>query len=112
MVDSGRKGLVEGLGRDVLGIRVEVEEVFAPTIGENLEGTVPALALLPGSDDVLPSVSDAPFSFDGMKSGKPSWLGDSGIVSLNGVDPPLAGGPQSSGALRPSCAWISRALQR
>lgn len=37
----------------------------------------------------------------GMKSGKPSWLGDSGIVSLSGVEPPLAGGPQKLGA-RPS----------
>ncbi len=36
-----------------------------------------------------------------MKSGKPSWLGDSGIVSLSGVEPPLAGGPQKLGA-RPS----------
>lgn len=44
-----------------------------------------------------------------MKSGKPSWLGDSGMVSRKGVEPPLAGGPHMLG-VRPSCAWISRAL--
>ena len=70
--------------------------------GENLEGTVPARALLVGVCDV--------FSVGGMKSGNPSWLGDSGIVSRKGVDPPLAGGPQRLGVVKPSCAWISRAL--
>ena len=44
-----------------------------------------------------------------MKSGNPSWLGDSGMVSLSGVEPPLAGGPQRLG-VNPSCACISRAL--
>lgn len=45
-----------------------------------------------------------------MKSGKPSWLGDSGMVSRKGVEPPLAGGPHMLG-VKPSCAWISRALE-
>lgn len=32
------------------------------------------------------------------------------MVSRNGVDPPLAGGPHRPG-VKPSCAWISRALK-
>jgi hypothetical protein len=45
------------------------------------------------------------------KSGKLSEPGDSGIVSLRGVEwpLPLVGGPHTDGE-RPSCAWISRAL--
>ena len=49
-------------------------------------------------------------SVGGTKSGNPSWLGDSGMVSRSGVEPPLAGGPHKFGVVRPSCAWISRAL--
>ena len=71
----------------------------APPAG-NLEGTVPARALRVGLRRLL--------SAGGIKSGKPSWLGDSGIVSLKGVDPPLAGGPQTG--VSPSWACISRAL--
>jgi hypothetical protein len=37
-------------------------------------------------------------------------VGDSGMFSRRGVEPPLVGGPQTLGR-RPSCAWISRALQ-
>ena len=44
-----------------------------------------------------------------LKSGKLSPLGDSGMVSRNGVELPLAGGPHICG-VNPSCAWISRAL--
>ncbi len=58
--------------------------------GENREGTVPARARRAGLCVV--------FSVGGIKSGNPSWLGDSGIVSLSGVEPPLAGGPQTLGA--------------
>jgi hypothetical protein len=43
------------------------------------------------------------------KAGKLSPLGDSGIVSRNGVELPLVGGPHICG-VNPSCAWISRAL--
>lgn len=46
-----------------------------------------------------------------VKSGKPS-VGDSGIFSRSGVDPPLVGGPQTLRlfAGMPSCACISRCL--
>jgi hypothetical protein len=44
-----------------------------------------------------------------LKSGKLSALGDSGMVSRRGVELPLVGGPHICG-VRPSCAWISRAL--
>ena len=53
--------------------------------GENLDGTVPARTRRAG---LCASVSDGC-----TKSGNPSWLGDSGIASLRGVEPPLAGGP-------------------
>lgn len=69
--------------------------------GEKREGTVPAL--------VLRAVGLKPPFVVGTKSGKPSWLGDSGIFSRNGVEWPLVGGPQILGEI-PSCAWISRAL--
>ena len=88
------KGLVDGVGLDVFGRKdcsLVMPGLFAP--GENLEGTVPALTRRWG-----PCVE---FSDGGMKSGKPSWLGDSGIVSRRGVEPPLAGGPHILG-VRPS----------
>lgn len=50
-------------------------------------------------------------SVDGTKSGKPSWLGDSGMFSRKGVEPPLVGGPHGFG-VKPSCAWISLALRK
>lgn len=104
MVASGRKGLVDGVGRDVLGINDGGAcRVVTGSPGENLDGSVPALPRLTGSWVALPSVG-------GAKSGNPSWLGDSGIVSRRGVDPPLAGGPHRLGVVKPSCAWISRAL--
>lgn len=94
------KGLVAGVG---LGLFVwesaGLVKPEAPPAG-NLEGTVPARALRVGLKRL--------FSAGGIKSGKPSWLGDSGIVSRKGVEPPLAGGPQTG--VRPSWACISRAL--
>lgn len=94
-IDTGRNGLVDGVGREVFGIN-ECTGLcdIIPSPGENLEGTVPARALLVGVCNMD--------SVGGIKSGKPSWLGDSGMVSLNGVDPPLAGGPHRLGAVRPS----------
>ena len=102
--EIGRKGLVDGVGRDVLGSSDGGPLAAAKaSLGENREGTVPARALR-----VLGCalVSDD----GGTKSGKPSWLGDSGMVSRRGVEPPLAGGPQRFGVVNPSCACISRAL--
>ena len=94
------KGLVAGVGLELLGWdSAGLDKPDAPPAG-NLEGTVPARALRVGLSRL--------FSPGGMKSGKPSWLGDSGIVSLRGVDPPLAGGPHTG--VSPSWACISRAL--
>ena len=90
-IDDGLKGLVEGVGREDLGSSDWVAPPIAP-LGENLDGRVPA-RVLRGLCVV--------FSAGGMKSGKPSWLGDSGIVSRKGVEPPLAGGPHRF-AVRPS----------
>ena len=94
------KGLVTGVGLELLvWDNAGLLNPEPPPAG-NLEGTVPARALRVGLKRL--------FSAGGVKSGKPSWLGDSGIVSLKGVDPPLAGGPQTG--VSPSCACISRAL--
>lgn len=80
------KGLGDGVGLVLLDGKetgLLVPDVSAP--GENLDGTVPAR---PRRDEPC-----ALFSDGGTKSGNPSWLGDSGIASLKGVEPPLAGGP-------------------
>lgn len=100
---GGLKGLVDGVGREVLDRKDcwTFTPLSGPT-GENREGTVPALALRA----VLLIVP----SEGGTKSGNPSWLGDSGIFSRRGVELPLVGGPQMLGET-PSCAWISRALK-
>ena len=87
-------GLVEGLGPCVL----ESNDccTFIPLIvptGENLEGTVPALALRAGLFN--------PISDGGIRSGNPSCVGDSGMLSCSGVELPLVGGPQIPGE-RPS----------
>lgn len=74
---------------------------FNVPICGNRDGTVPARALRPELEIELLVV--------GIKSGKLSWLGDSGIFSRSGVEWPLVGGPQMLGPI-PSCAWISRAL--
>lgn len=87
-VVGGLKGLVDGVGREVLESRDcdPVAPLTEPT-GENFEGTVPALALLEG---LL-----KPASVVATRSGKPSWVGDSGIFSHRGVEFPLAvGGPR------------------
>ena len=94
------KGLVTGVGLELLVWDSAGLLKPEPPPAGNLEGTVPARALRVGLKRL--------FSAGGVKSGKPSWLGDSGIVSLKGVDPPLAGGPQTG--VSPSWACISRAL--
>lgn len=76
----------------------------------NLEGTVPARVRRTEFDaEREPGL--LPVSWPASKSGKLSLLGDSGMVSLSGVECPLpvVGGPQICGD-SPSCAWISRAL--
>lgn len=83
------KGLVDGVGREVLGRNDWAPLKPGGAAGENLEGTVPARARRAGLCAV--------FSAGGIKSGKPSWLGDSGMVSRRGVEPPLAGGPHKLG---------------
>lgn len=83
-VEPGRKGLVEGVGRDVLEVRSVTFGALFETVGEILEGKVPALPLRAG---LL-----IPVSVKGTRSGKPSALGDSGI-SNKGVEVPLVGGP-------------------
>ena len=84
-VEPGRKGLVEGVGREVFEVRRAMFGALLVTVGEMREGKVPARPLRAG---LL-----IPVSVNGTRSGKPSWLGDSGI-SNNGVEVPLVGGPQ------------------
>lgn len=71
--------------------------------GENRDGTVPARARR-----VCGRLSGVGRC---EKSGKPS-VGDSGMFSRRGVDPPLVGGPHTLRLFtgRPSCACISRCL--
>ena len=93
--DDDLNGLAEGVGLEVLGgsdAGLMVPEEAPASAGENLEGTVPARARRAGLWELL--------SDGGIKSGNPSWLGDSGMVSLSGVEPPLAGGPHIG--VRPS----------
>ena len=92
-MDPGLNGLVDGVGREVFDTSTDCgfSAPPSPAAGENLEGSVPAR--------VLPRVSGAVagFAVSGagcVKSGKPSALGDSGIVSRRGVLLPLVGGPQ------------------
>ncbi len=93
MNEDDLKGLVDGVGLEVFETNDWLPPRPGGAAGENLEGTVPARALR--------GVPCVVLSGGGMKSGNPSWLGDSGIVSLKGVEPPLAGGPQRFG-VRPS----------
>ena len=89
-VEAGLKGLVDGVGREVLE-RSDcwtLTPLIVPT-GENLDGTVPARVRL---DGLVKFVSEG-----GTRSGNPSWDGDSGIVSRKGVEFPLVGGPQIFG---------------
>jgi len=92
------KGLVEGVGREVWGRSEEAESrPGGAAAGEKREGRVPARAR---RVDVgaAEAVSDM-----ALKSGKLSPLGDSGMVSRNGVECPLVGGPHIWG-VTPSCA--------
>jgi len=84
-VDPGLNGLVEGVGREVLEVSSGMFGAVFVTVGEIREGKVPARPLRAG---LL-----IPVSVKGTRSGKPSWLGDSGI-SNSGVEVPLVGGPQ------------------
>lgn len=85
MFKEDRNGLADGVGLEVFGTDDWLTFKPGGAAGENLDGTVPARALRAGFCVVA--------SEGGIKSGKPSWLGDSGIVSRRGVEPPLAGGP-------------------
>lgn len=101
---GGRKGLVEGVGREdcEMGCGGGFKSVRRLPTGEKREGTVPALAR---REELCKPVLGG-----GMRSGNPSWLGDSGMFSRSGVEWPLVGGPQILGEM-PSSAWISRALE-
>lgn len=104
---AGLKGLVEGVGREVLGWSEEEDIDIKPpgaAEGEKREGRVPARAR---RVDVWEA--DAVSGMAWLKSGKLSPLGDSGMVSRNGVELPLVGGPHICG-VKPSWACISRAL--
>jgi hypothetical protein len=95
------KGLVEGVGREVLGRREDEDIDIKPpgaAEGEKREGSVPARAR---RVDVWEA--DVVSGMAWLKSGKLSPLGDSGMVSRNGVELPLVGGPHICG-VRPSCA--------
>ena len=95
----GLNGLVDGVGRAVLGMREDEGMGKSPPVAveaENLDGRVPARAR---RVDVC--AADAGSGMDWLKSGKLSPLGDSGIVSRSGVELPLVGGPHICGA-RPS----------
>jgi hypothetical protein len=91
LLGDGLKGLVEGVGRAVLGIR-EDEGIGRrppePMAGEKRDGRVPARVRLV---DVW--AADVASGMAPLKSGKLSPFGDSGMVSRRGVDSPLVGGP-------------------
>jgi hypothetical protein len=98
---AGLKGLVDGVGREFIGRR-EVPDMSpgGAADGEKREGSVPARARRP---DVCAAEVVSGIAL--LKSGKLkfSLLGDSGIVSRNGVELPLVGGPHICG-VKPSCA--------
>lgn len=87
----GLNGLVDGVGREVLETSTDCgfKAPPSPAAGENREGKVPALVL------PLVKFGVATSGVPWLKSGKPSPLGDSGIVSRNGVELPLVGGPHT-----------------
>ena len=105
--DGLLKGLGEGDGLEVFAISdgsgpSPASPLLKPP-GEKRDGTVPARAR---------RVCGRPSEVGRCeKSGKPS-VGDSGMFSRRGVDPPLVGGPHTLRLLtgRPSCACISRCL--
>lgn len=88
-VEGVLKGLVDGVGREVLEMRCccTLRPLTVPT-GDILEGRVPARARLAGLVK--------PASAIGTRSGKPSCDGDSGTID-RGVEVPLTGGPQILG---------------
>ena len=95
--EPGLNGLVDGVGRDVLGRSDEADsKPGGGPEGENREGSVPARARRPEVWGVASGMAP-------LKSGKLSPLGDSGMVSRSGVEFPLVGGPHTWGA-RPSWA--------
>lgn len=63
-VEPGRKGLVEGVGREVFEVSKAMFGALLETVGEIREGKVPALPLRAG---LL-----IPVSVSGTRSGKPS----------------------------------------
>jgi hypothetical protein len=101
--DGLLNGLGDGVGLEVFAISdgsgPRPSSPFPP--GEKRDGTVPARARRVGGP-LSGGVGRC------AKSGNPS-VGDSGMFSRRGVDPPLVGGPQTPRG-RPSCACISRAL--
>jgi hypothetical protein len=91
---AGLNGLVDGVGRDVFEPRSEDEfnegVLVAASGMPRRDGSVPARVRPLVARDFVPGVLSA----DGCwKSGKPSPLGDSGMVSRNGVEWPEVGGP-------------------
>ena len=103
-------GLFDAEGLPDLGRSDGCEVLISPLTGGNREGTVPALVRL--AELSVGAVAAAPaVAWPASKSGKLSLPGDSGMVSRSGVEWPLpvVGGPHNCG-VRPSCAWISRAL--
>lgn len=85
--EPGLNGLVDGVGLEVLEVMFVFMLAMLPG-ADMREGRVPARPRLAG---LL-----MPVSVRGTRSGKPSWLGDSGI-SKRGVDVPLVGGPHILG---------------
>lgn len=93
---GGLNGLVEGVGREVCDMNGCSRSISLRVVmGGKREGTVPARAL-------RPELGNWPLVV-GIRSGKLSWLGDSGMFSRSGVEWPLVGGPQMLGDT-PSCA--------
>jgi hypothetical protein len=91
----GLKGLVDGVGRAVLGMREDDGIGKSPpgaAEGEKREGRVPARARL-----VVVCAADVVSGIALLKSGKLSPFGDSGMVSRRGVELPLVGGPHICG---------------
>ena len=102
VVEPGLNGLVEGVGRDVFEIKYDCGfKAPKPAAGEKRDGSVPALVLpLAVAAEAVLFASE----MGCVKSGNPSALGDSGMVSRSGVLLPLVGGPQAWSPPKPSCA--------
>jgi hypothetical protein len=97
VAEPGLKGLVDGVGREVLGVRaatVGFSRPGPPAVVKR-EGSVPARVLPLNWLGALPGESGRAWA----KSGKLSPCGDSGMESLSGVEWPLVGGPQIWGVM-------------